>query len=262
MNREAITPVVLTWNEGANIERTLGQLTWARRVLVLDSGSTDGTGEIVRRFGNVTLETRSFDEHARQWESAIRSASVETDWVLVLDADHVLTTELVQELANLDLSSAPVGYRARYRYCVEGVPLRTSLYPPKVVLFDRRRGSFEQDGHTQRLIIDGEIADLRGRILHDDRKGRERFLEAQRRYAKLEADKIRATPFGALPASGRLRKLRVVAPWLVPLWLLVGRGLLLDGRRGLAYARQRMDAERLISRALAARSGHGELPGE
>lgn len=256
MTLEEITPVVLTWNEAANIDRTLARLQWARRVLVFDSGSTDGTQEIARRFGNVVLEVRPFDDHARQWEAAVRSAAVETDWVLALDADYVLSTELVSELATLDLGPALAGYRARFRYCIEGLPLRASLYPPAVVLFDRGRARFVQDGHTQRLVVEGPVAELAGRILHDDRKDFSRFLEAQRRYARLEAEKLRATPFRALPPSGMARKLRFVAPWLVPLWLLIGRGLLFEGRRGLIYVRQRFVAEQMIFRALFA-SGQG-----
>lgn len=252
-----ITPVVLTWNEAANIERTLARLQWARRVLVFDSVSTDGTQAIARRFGNVVLEERLFDDHARQWEAAVRSAAVETDWVLALDADYVLSTDLISEIATIDLGAAPVGYRARFRYCIEGVPLRASLYPPAVVLFDRRRARFVQDGHTQRLVVEGPVADLAGRILHDDRKEFSRFLEAQRRYARLEAEKLRATPFRALPPSGKVRRLLFVAPWLVPLWLLIGRGLLLDGRRGLVYARQRSAAEWSITRALSSNWGFG-----
>jgi len=199
---------------------------------------------------NVVLETRAFDEHARQWEAAVQSAAIGTHWVLALDADHVLSPELVTELDAIDLEAPPAAYRARFRYCIDGVAIRASLYPPRVVLFDRRRSRFIQDGHTQRVVIDGLTADLSGRILHDDRKGDLRFLESQRTYAQLEAEKIRSTSFGALSPSGMVRKLRFVSPWLVPLWLLVGRGLILEGRRGFRYARQRWVAEWMISSAL------------
>jgi glycosyltransferase involved in cell wall biosynthesis len=250
MSGEPMTPVVLTWNESPNIERTLKRLVWARRVFVLDSGSTDGTQELARRFPNVELAERPFDSHAAQWEAAIRHPAVETDWVLALDADYVLTPELVHELERLTIPNEMAGLRARFRYCIDGRPLRASLYPAVTVLFDRRRARYLQDGHTQRVAIVGAVGDLAAPIYHDDRKPFDRFVESQRRYAHLEAARVRATPFARLSWSGRLRKLRFASPVIVPLWLLFGRGLVLDGRRGLAYVRQRLVAERMIARAL------------
>jgi len=247
-----ITPVVLTWNEAANIERTLSRLEWAPRVLVFDSGSTDGTQALARRFANVVVAERPFDSHAAQWEVAIRHPAVETDWVLALDADYVLTPELIEELGRLDLTSGPRGYRVRFRYCIEGAPLRASLYPPVTVLFDRRCARYVQEGHTQRIRIDGAVGDLAAYALHDDRKPLDRFVAAQQRYARLEAVKLSSSSFRSLPLAGKLRKLRFVTPVLVPLWLLLGRGLILDGRRGLAYVRQRWIAETMIARELRA----------
>jgi glycosyltransferase involved in cell wall biosynthesis len=247
-----VTPVVLTWNEAANIERTLSRLDWAPRVLVFDSGSTDGTQELARRFANVVVAERPFDSHAAQWEAAIRHPAVETDWVLALDADYVLTPELIQELGRLDLATGPRGYRVRFRYCIDGAPLRASLYPPVTVLFDRRCARYVQEGHTQRVRIDGEVGDLAAYALHDDRKPLDRFVAAQQRYARLEAAKLASSSFRSLPLAGKLRKLRFVTPVLVPLWLLLGRGLVLDGRRGLAYVRQRWIAETMIARELRA----------
>lgn len=257
MTAPRITPVVLTWNEAANIERTLSRLGWAEKVLVVDSGSDDGTQELAMRFANVVLVERAFDNHSAQWEFGIRHQEVATEWILALDADYVLGEELVAEIRRLDPASGPRGYRARFRYCIEGEPLRASIYPPVVVLFDRRSARYEQVGHTQRLGVEGEIGLLSGRIDHDDRKPFARFAEAQRRYAALEAARLVATPWRALSWSGRVRRLRFVAPLAVPLWLLVGRGLVLDGSRGFAYARQRWLAEATIARALRAEARRG-----
>jgi len=254
-----ITPVVLTWNEAANIERTLSRLEWAPRVLVFDSGSTDGTQELAQRFANVVVAERPFDSHAAQWEAAIRHPSVETDWVLALDADYVLTLELMTELGQLDLNGTYRAYRAKFKYCIDGVPLRASLYPPVVLLYDRGCGQYVQDGHAMRFTTSEPAADLKGLIHHDDRKSFDRFLAAQRTYARLEAHKLRSTRWRDLRWSGRLRRLRWVVPFLVPLWLLLVKGLVLDGAAGRAYARQRWIAEWEISRAL--KSGRRQTPG-
>jgi glycosyltransferase involved in cell wall biosynthesis len=65
-----ITPVILTYNEAANIGRSLERLTWAREVVVVDSGSTDDTLAIVARFPNARVVKRPFDTHAQQWRFA------------------------------------------------------------------------------------------------------------------------------------------------------------------------------------------------
>lgn len=252
MNDGRITPVVLTLDEAPNIERTLAPLAWARRVLVVDSQSTDGTQELARRFSNVRVVERPFDSHAAQWEFGIRHPEIKTDWILALDADWVLTPELAAEIRALDLDASPRGYRIRFRYCIGGRPLRASVYPPAIALFDRRLASFVQEGHTQRTRVAGAVAELSGACLHDDRKPIGRFLANQRRYAELEAGRLLASKWSELPWSGRIRKLRWVAPWLVPVYLLLGKGLILDGRSGRGYARERWLAECAIARALGA----------
>src|SRR6516165_5999187 len=94
-----ITPLVITYNEAANIARTLERLIWARRIVVVDSGSTDETLEVVRHYPQTELFHRPFDDFASQCNFGI--AQVATAWVLSLDADYELSDELVIELQSL-----------------------------------------------------------------------------------------------------------------------------------------------------------------
>src|SRR5712691_910459 len=82
-----ITPVVLTFNEEANIGRTLESLRWATSVVVLDSGSADATEWSAKGFPNVAWHLRQFDKHLAQWEYGIHQTGITTDYVLALDAD-------------------------------------------------------------------------------------------------------------------------------------------------------------------------------
>ena len=250
MNGARITPVVLTLDEAPNIERTLAPLAWAGRVLVVDSGSRDGTQDLARRFANARIVERTFDSHATQWGFGIRHPEVATDWILALDADWVLTPELASEIQALDLDAPPRGYRLRFRYCIGGRPLRGSLYPPAIALYDRRVTRVEQEGHAYRARVAGPVAQLAGACLHDDRKPHARFLASQRSYANLEAARLQATRWSDLSWSGRVRKMRWVAPWAAPLYALFFRGVVLDGSAGMVYARQRFIAERELARAL------------
>ena len=61
-----ITPLVITYNEAPNIARTLDRLLWARRIVVIDSGSTDETLEIVRSYPQAEVIHRPFDDFASQ----------------------------------------------------------------------------------------------------------------------------------------------------------------------------------------------------
>ncbi|MEL6939485.1 MAG: glycosyltransferase family 2 protein [Cyanobacteria bacterium J06598_1] len=252
----AITPVILTYNEAPNIERTLEKLTWASQIVVVDSYSTDDTLEKVKAYPQVKAFHREFDTHAAQWNYGL--AQVSTGWVLSLDADYVLSDELIEELTHLALSTSPslehseqlkeiVGYFVRFRYCVMGKPLKGSILPPRQVLFKRDCACYIDDGHTQLLSVKGVSATLERPIFHDDRKPLSRWIWAQERYMVLEAQKLLHTSNASLSFGDKLRKRKVVAPFVVFLYCLFLRGGIFDGWRGCYYAFQRMFAETLLS---------------
>lgn len=255
---ERITPLILTYNEEPNIERTLSRLAWARDIVVIDSFSTDATLKICQRFPQVRVKQRVFDSHARQWTFGLCESSITTEWVLALDADYVLSDEFVAELVRLTPDAAGVvGYRAGFRYCVWGKPLRGTLYPPVTVLYRRERACYVQDGHTQRVMVEGEVRSLRGWIFHDDRKPLSRWLQGQDRYMQLEVKHIRQTPWKALRNTDRLRRLIVISPFVVFLYCLLIKGGVFDGRAGWYYALQRMLAETMLSLRLLENDTHG-----
>ena len=183
-----ITPVILTRDEAPNLGRTLAQLAWAREVVVVDSFSTDATPEIARGFPNVRFFQRAFDEHAAQW--SFGQQQVRTPWFLALDADYFLPDAFTRELSAL-VPDTIRGYIAPFRYAVGGKPLRASLYPPRIVLARTAHATFWQDGHTQRISVDGDVARLREPIVHDDRKDFRSFVARQKRYMVAEAEKLR-----------------------------------------------------------------------
>jgi glycosyltransferase involved in cell wall biosynthesis len=240
-----VTPVILTRDEEDNIERTLTQLAWAAEVVVVDSESTDATAVIAQRFANVRLFRRAFDSHAAQWTFA--ASQVTTEWMLTLDADYFVPESFRRELAALDPPEDVAGYEASFTYAINGRPLRATLYTPRVVLLRRGACEFWQDGHTQRVRVHGRIERLQSRLIHDDRKNLRRFIERQRIYMRKEARKLRATPFGKLPLSGRIRKLRVVSPFATLAYVLIARRTILDGVAGLRYALERFLAESMLS---------------
>lgn len=244
---EQITPLILTYNEASNIERTLKRLNWARDIVIVDSFSEDNTLAIVSQFSQARVFQRKFDTHQHQWNFGLKETGVSSEWVLALDADYLLTPQLVEELKGLRPATRTKGYRAKFVYCINGQPLNGSAYPSVTVLYRRDNSTYVQDGHTQRISVTGEVKDLLSPILHDDRKPLSHWVQAQSRYMKLEAEKLSHAEPDQLGWADRLRKMRLVAPFVMLFYCLFVKGALLNGRIGIYYALQRMFSELLLS---------------
>lgn len=241
---DEITPLVLTFNEAPNIGRTLEKLRWAKRIVVVDSGSTDETPEIVRRFPQAEMIPHAFKSFAGQCNFGL--SQTDTNWVLSLDADYELSDELINEIDGLRDTNVN-GYRASFIYRVYGQPLRGTLYPQRTILYRRRSAKYEDFGHGHRVLVQGEIRQLCGVVYHDDRKALSHWLRSQREYAALEADYILLARRENLSLADRIRSAAWIAPWLVPMYVLFAKGCILDGWAGWYYALQRLLAETLLA---------------
>lgn len=159
MRSPSLTALLLTFNEAANIGRTLNALSWIPQVLVIDSGSTDGTLEILASRPNVRVLHRRFDSFAGQCNFGLDQ--IDSDWVLSLDADYGVPPELGRAMSGL-LERADreglAGYTLPFRYCIDGRPLRGSLLPPRTCLYRTRQGRYHDEGHGHRIRLDGPVA--------------------------------------------------------------------------------------------------------
>src|SRR5215204_5026927 len=248
---DQITPLILTYNEAPNIARALRGLDWARDVVVVDSFSSDSTLKIAASFPNVRVVQRVFDCHRNQWEFGLKETGISTPWVLALDADYGVSTDLVAELNTLTPDPQTAGYRANFVYCIKGRELRSGIYPPVTVLYRREAASYVQDGHTQRVALEGSIESLEAPMRHDDRKSFKRWLASQARYTELEAQKLRVANPAELGLADRMRRWRFVVPPVMLVYCLIVRGGILDGWAGFYYAFQRAMAEAMLSHRLS-----------
>src|SRR5919198_6665657 len=80
---DQISVLILTYNEAPNIGRTIHRLTWAKRIVVIDSGSTDETVEMILRYPQAEVVRRSFDDFATQCNFGL--SQISSEWVLSLD---------------------------------------------------------------------------------------------------------------------------------------------------------------------------------
>jgi len=241
---DSVTPVVLTYNEGPNIGRTLGKLAWAKDIVVVDSGSTDETLRLLKINPRVRVFHRTFDNHPAQWRYAMQETGIRTPWVLRLDADYQLPDDLIAEIATLDSDGPEAAYRAAFDYAVFARKLISSLYPAKPVLLRQGRYSISDEGHTEGWLVQGPVGILKSHIVHDDWKSMCNWTIAQARYMTRERDKLDRK-------RGGLRDWLRMHPPLMPIavffYCLFVKGLLFSGKAGLLYTLQRTIAEGILA---------------
>src|SRR5450631_1182310 len=93
--RKTLSVAMIAMNEEANLPRTLESVRWAEEIILVDSGSRDRTLEIAHSFSAKT-SYHAFGGHGEQKNVALDLCT--SDWILLLDADEVLTPELQDEI--------------------------------------------------------------------------------------------------------------------------------------------------------------------
>lgn len=246
MQLDSITPMILTYNEDCNLRDTLERLTWAKQILIVDSYSTDKTLAITSEFPQVRVVQRKFDHFADQCNFGL--TCIDTPWVLSLDADYKCSESLSTEIS--ELNAVKKGYEAKFVYGIYGKPLRAALYPPRIVLYQAKSANYVRDGHSHRVVVNGDIGRLASPIMHDDWKPLSLWMATQIRYASVEADQLLAAQDSTLDWKHWLRKRILFTPILTAIYCLFYQGLILDGWRGLFYVLQRVSAEVCLSLTL------------
>jgi glycosyltransferase involved in cell wall biosynthesis len=245
-----ITPVLLSYNEERNIGRTLSLLTWAKDIVLVDSGSTDRTLEIAKGFLNVRVFKRRFDTHANQWRYAVQETQITTDWILRLDADYQVGKALLTELSSLQADASINAYYIAFDYAIFSRKLVSSLYPKNTILLRQGCFSIADRGHTEVWNVQGPIAPLSARIMHDDWKSTTQWLNGQAQYMERELEWL------SRRKRGLTRWLRLRPP-LMPiamfLYCLFAKGLIINGHAGIYYVLQRTIAEAILSMMLLER---------
>ncbi len=111
-----LTALILTFNEAENIGRVLQNLRRLEKIIVIDSGSTDETTAIIKSFPNTETACRKFDTHAAQWNYGLGLCN--SEWILSLDADYILTEDFMQEVADFITGKDYAAFDASFEFCV------------------------------------------------------------------------------------------------------------------------------------------------
>jgi len=220
---------MITRDEEANLARTLESVRWADEIVVVDSGSTDRTLEIARSYGARVVEAE-WPGYGPQKRRAIQLARGE--WVLAIDADEVVSDELGAEIRGLLAGDpAAAGYEVVMHTWFLGHWLGRRGWHRDRHLRLVRRDAARVSGATvhERLTVAGRAGRLRHPIRHYSYRDVEHYMDKQRRYARLKAERR----FGAgrratLPGAVVRGAWRFFAGYVL-------QGGWLDGGAGLAH---------------------------
>jgi len=187
------TVIILTKNEETDIERCIRSVEgWVKRIVIVDSGSTDRTVEIAERLGVEIVRHEPFVDYGRQFNWAIDNLRIKTTWVFRLDADEVITPELRKELetelerhATDDVSGFMMRYKVEFmgRYLMHG-----GFYPfQKITIFKYGKGRFEERAMGEHIVLsEGRCVYLRNDAIHHTLKTLDLYINKHNWYATRE----------------------------------------------------------------------------
>lgn len=242
---------ILAKDESANILRGAQALEkFGATVTVLDSGSTDGTLELIAQRSGATALSYDYRDHVTAYRDVLLTMATSTV-AAIFDADMRVTAELAGEVSELiqrrdwDVVVAPVEW-----WC-EGYPIdHASMYPPKPFLFRAGHAWMRPRGHGEAIVPEARVLKTRARLIHDDRKGLVPFLGSQVRYARNMLRRAESSQLGWRDWVRIRTPIMVLA--VLPHVLIMKRGVL-DGLPGVIYALDRLIAETIFIREAIAK---------
>ena len=256
-----VSVIVPVRNEARNLPRCLESLAGVGEIYVIDSQSTDDTLSIAQSRGAKVVQFHYAGGWPKKRQWAMDTLPFAYDWILLLDADEVLTPELVEEIRCVVQNPGVNGYFIRLQMYFLGRVLRhcdASFW--KLSLFRKGRGHFEcrlkdQDASMadmeihEHVVVDGSTAELRNALVHHNVDSLSRYILKHNEYSNWEArvllkaegdpEEMNADLFGAQAQRRRWLKRHLYrlpgSPVLLFLYRYVFRLGFLDGVPGLIY---------------------------
>lgn len=225
-----ISGIIITRDEEARIGACLESLKWLDEIIVVDSGSTDRTEDICRRYPSVCFVRHDWEGFGRQKNIALGLARGE--WVLSVDADELISGQLADEITKVVGNAGFNGYMIKRKNFYRGRWVRHSGWWPDHVLrfFRKDKGRFSDRPVHESVELDGAYGFLEGCIEHHSFNCVDDFIRKAQSYSTIGARLMyergrRPSAFGAVARS--------VATFCKLYFLKLG---FLDGYAGLLIA--------------------------
>jgi len=226
-----VSAILITRNEQHNLAACLEGLSWCAEIIVVDSGSTDGSVELARHLRARVESREDWVGFGPQKNRALDLAR--GDWVFSIDADERVTPALAEEIQSaVQRADAPDAFSLPRLSSYCGQFMRHGgWYPDRVVrVFRRGKARFSEDIVHESVQVQGAVGQLHHNLLHISYRSLDDVLEKMNRYSSAGAEK--------LAARGRRTSLATAlgkSLWAFIRTYLIRRGFL-DGRLGFVLA--------------------------
>jgi glycosyltransferase involved in cell wall biosynthesis len=186
-----ISVVIITRNEEENLKKSLPKLHWCEDIIVVDDHSTDHTVSVAESFG-CQVHRRTFDGFGTQKQFAVSRARF--NWILNIDADEVLTDDLIEELKQLDLEKTGYsGFEIPVRHVFLGKIFRHGKESKyfHLRLFSREKGNFNSAAVHEKVEVKGKAGRLSNVILHYSYRDLDHYFIKFNQYTSVGAKKLK-----------------------------------------------------------------------
>jgi glycosyltransferase involved in cell wall biosynthesis len=228
LSRQPLSVVIITKNAATQLAACLESASFAEEIVVVDSGSTDGTAELAAKH-NVRVVQKEWLGFGRQKQFAVEAAH--HDWVLCLDADERVSAPLrASILAVLAAPASPAYAMPRCNRFMGRWLKHGEGYPDwSLRLFDRRHARWSDDPVHEKVLTGAPVKRIGGDLLHDSAETLDRYLGKQNRYTGMQAQAL----FDAGKRAGAAQLLLSPALRFIKFYFL--RLGFLDGIPGLVH---------------------------
>ena len=242
-----------TFNEELNIKKCLNKLKWAKKIYLLDGNSDYKTIKIAKKFHNIKIIKLKKNIDYTQKLNFLLNLN-KKKWVFILDADYVLTDNLVKEIKKLDFKNLEknkiFGLKINIFNKIFDTVIKENLYPKKILIFKNQRYRYKKIGHGEKLIFNSKIKYLKGSIYHEnlnDIYNFNKWKKNQINYSKSEGLKICNQKFTKLRIQDLIRRFPPLNIILLIIYLVIIKKIFIYGKAGFYYFYQRIFFESLLS---------------
>lgn len=187
-----LTTIILTFNEEKNIANAINSVkNLSKRIVVVDSYSTDKTVEIAKSLGAEVIQ-HPFENQAKQFIYAVDYLTIDTQWIMRLDADEMISVDAAKEIEDICLTNKNTdinGIVVRFEVNFLGKKLRHGgIYPfRKMIVYKKDKGYMEDRAMDEHIVLkEGKSIELKHDSYHRDYKDLNAWIDKHNKYSSRE----------------------------------------------------------------------------